>query len=551
MGFNTLRQIIKIQTDESLSKKIEKPVVMIIDDDTHLLEDLAFSLKDDYHVLGCPSGSEGMERLDETVSAVVLDIRMPGQDGFQIFKAIKERLPHLPVLFHSAYQDLKDPYEIINQYRPFGYISKSAGLPELKDSIDSAVDYYSQIRRNRELVRELTLTKEYLDNIIHSMPAMLIGLDARTQVVHWNRKAWEKTGIPPEKAVGQPLESLLPEMAGRLEEVREIMTLKSPKKLDTLVFQENGKTRYTEILVYPLENLDAGGAVIRLDDVTERVMFEEMMVKTEKMMMVSGLAAGIAHEINNPLSIILQSIEVTRQRLSPEMGVNQKAAVVHGVDLEKLKGYLKERKIFDNFDHIEQASLRTSEIVQNMLNFSRQYEIHSIPTDIEQLIEETLSLSANEYTLKNDWEFQSIEIIREYEDGLPRVPCVRVEIAQVLMNLIRNAVQALYPPGGDHPRRITIKAGVKDQMAVITVSDTGKGMGREIVKRVFDPFFTTKSPGQGTGLGLSVSLHIVREHHQGDLLVESAPGQGATFTLLLPLSDRSVVENETGKQVAS
>jgi PAS domain S-box-containing protein len=551
MGFNTLRQIIKIQTDESLSKKIEKPVVMIIDDDTHLLEDLAFSLKDDYHVLGCPSGSEGMERLDETVSAVVLDIRMPGQDGFQIFKAIKERLPHLPVLFHSAYQDLKDPYEIMNQYRPFGYISKSAGLPELKDSIDSAVDYYSQIRRNRELVRELTLTKEYLDNIIHSMPSMLIGLDAKTQVVHWNRKAWEKTGIPPEKAAGQPLESLLPEMAGRLEEVREIMTLKSPKKLDTLVFQENGKTRYTEILVYPLENLDAGGAVIRLDDVTERVMFEEMMVKTEKMMMVSGLAAGIAHEINNPLSIILQSIEVTRQRLSPEMGVNQKAAVVHGVDLEKLKGYLKERKIFDNFDHIEQASLRTSEIVQNMLNFSRQYEIHSIPTDIEQLIEETLSLSANEYTLKNDWEFQSIEIIREYEDWLPRVPCVRVEIAQVLMNLIRNAVQALYPSGGDHPRRITIKAGVKDQMAVITVSDTGKGMGREIVKRVFDPFFTTKSPGQGTGLGLSVSLHIVREHHQGDLLVESAPGQGATFTLLLPLSDRSVVENETGKQVAS
>ena len=331
MAFNALRKIIKIETGDGLLNQPEKPVIMIIDDDRRLLEDLAFSLEDDYHVLGCPGGQEGLDRLDETVSAVVLDIRMPERDGFQIFKAIKERYLHLPVLFHSAYQNLLDPYEIINEYRPFGYISKSAGLQELKDSIASAVSYYSQIQRNRELVQELQLTKAYLENIIHSMPSMLIGIDAKSQVVHWNKKAYETTGISMEKAVGQPIERLMPTMGTRLEEIQEIMTTKIPKKLETLISKENGETRYTEILVYPLMDNESGGGVIRLDDVTARVMFEEMMVKTEKMMMVSGLAAGIAHEINNPLSIILQSIEVSRQRLSPELPINRKAAELRNI----------------------------------------------------------------------------------------------------------------------------------------------------------------------------------------------------------------------------
>lgn len=544
MGFDILRQLINIQTDKNRSKKTEKPVVMIIDDDINLLDDLAYALKDDYRVWGCPSGEEGMERLDETVSAVVLDIRMPGQDGFQIFKAIKDRFLHLPVLFHSAYQDLKDPYEIMNEYRPFGYVSKSAGLEQLKDSIASAVAYYAQIRQNRELVRELQLTKNYLDSIIHSMPSIVIGLDSENHVIHWNQKAQETTGISAEQAIGQPVEIVLPDMIEHLEKIQEAISLKIPMKTETAITQENGKTRYTDTLVYPLVTHEADGVVIRIDDVTERVMFEEMMVKTEKMMMVSGLAAGIAHEINNPLSIILQSIEITRQRLLPEMDLNRRVAEIHGVDLQKLKGYMNDRKIYDNFNHIEKASLRTSEIVQNMLNFSRQYEIHSVPTDLVPLIEEALALSENEYSLKTAYNFHSIEIIREYDPNLPQVPCVRVEIVQVLLNLIKNAAQSLEPSGGERPRRITIKAGMRDRMAVITVSDTGKGMSRETLKRIFDPFFTTKSPGQGTGLGLSVSLHIIREHHQGDLLAESTPGNGSIFTVLLPLS----VHEKTGSE---
>lgn len=535
MGFDTLRQLLKVQKDGIGMDAPEKPVVMIIDDDRHLLDDLSFTLRDDYGVVCCEGGKDGLEKLDETVSAVVLDIKMPDQDGFQVFKAIKEHYLNLPVLFHSAYQDLKDPYDIMNEYRPFGYVSKSANLSQLQDSIASAVEYYAQIRKNQQLVKDLQLTRNYLDNIINSMPSVLVGLDPEKNVIHWNRKAEEATGIKAGDAIGKPFETVFPQMVDQMKRLCKTMKGKEPQKAEKLAKEEDGRTRYSDMLLYPLINNGLEGLVLRIDDVTERVMLEEMMVKAEKMMTISGLSAGIAHEINNPLTIILQSIEMADLQLSPDYPKNTETARSMGVDLPKVRDYMNHQNIFKYFDDIKRASLRTSEIAENMLRFSRKCESKHKPADIHQLIEEVIDLAANEYSMKKNFNFRSIEIVRNYTGGIPEVPCVRVEIGQVLLNLLRNAAQAMAANPPEKKPQITIETAMDNGKAMIVVSDNGPGMSGETLTHIFEPFFTTKGEGQGTGLGLSVSSHIIKDHHKGELKVESTPGMGTVFRILLPL----------------
>ncbi len=130
-------------------------LVLIVDDDSSVRDSLGYALENDYQLIFSSSGEEGIEAVNEEVSAVVLDIKMQGKDGFQTFIEIKKKFPNLPIIFHSAYQDLKDPYEVMNDYRPFGYISKEGEAKKLNDTISSAVDYYKHIQLNEKLVKEL------------------------------------------------------------------------------------------------------------------------------------------------------------------------------------------------------------------------------------------------------------------------------------------------------------------------------------------------------------------------------------------------------------
>lgn len=537
MGFTRLRALLKDKINQETDPQTPKPVVLIIDDDPHLLEDLVFALQDNYDIRGFETGAAGLAALNEGVSAVVLDIKMPGEDGFQVFRQIKKRYTHLPVIFHSAYQDLKDPYEIMNEYRPFGYVSKSADLTQLRDSIHSAVNYYTQIMRNHALLDELQLTKNYLDNIINAMPSALVGIDAEKRVLHWNRKAEMMTGIKASRAFGKSIETVFPQILTQVSIIDDAISKRQPRKIEKLMQQENGKARYTDLLCYPLLNNsgEVEGAVLRLDDVTERVKLEEVMVNAEKMMTISGLAAGIAHEINNPLSVILQSVQMARYRLSAKDTANHKAARQHGLDMTSVEDFLTEQKIFKYIENIEESSQRTSEIVRNMLNFSRKHESKRTIEDIHCLIEDVIHLASNEYSLKKQYHFADIAIHRQFASDLPGVPCVKAEIGQVLLNLLRNAAQAMAAGRSDFSPQISIRTEKQESGILIAISDNGPGMDAETMEHVFEPFFTTKEEGMGTGLGLSVSHHIITEHHYGTLSVISEIGKGSTFMVFLPV----------------
>jgi PAS domain S-box-containing protein len=400
----------------------------------------------------------------------------------------------------------------------------------------SIVDISERMQFDQEMQR----MRSYLKNIIDSMPSVLVGVDAGGRVTEWNQSAEQATGVPTGKAIGQYFGALFPELESQLGNLQESMrthSLISTERL-TLITDKNDETRYADVMVYPLVTNGAVGAVIRVDDITERVRIEQMMVQTEKMMSVGGLAAGMAHEINNPLSGVLQSSQNIQRRLLAEVDANRRVAESLGVDLQLVYRYLEERGILEFVESIRQAASRASRIVADMLAFSRSTSTEFQPARLEDIIDTAVRLAANDYDLKKKYDFRQVEIVRDPDPALDTLNCDPTEIEQVILNLVKNAAQAMALSGSPPPHRITLRTRREEDYARIEVEDTGPGMDEVTRRRVFEPFFTTKAVGAGTGLGLSVSYFIVTEQHKGTIDVNSVPGEGTCFIVRLPLKGK-------------
>jgi PAS domain S-box-containing protein len=396
----------------------------------------------------------------------------------------------------------------------------------------------SAVARREASEVELRNLRNYLYNIINSMPSVLVAVDRNSRVTQWNKQTEEFTGLSFEKARGQPLSKVFPLLAGEMKRIdlsirerRVISVSRKQQKSDVEV-------RYEDITIYPLAANGAEGAVIRVDDVTQRVRMEEMMVQSEKMLSVGGLAAGMAHEINNPLAGMMQTAEVMAGRLEGNIDIpaNRRAAEAAGVSLEGIKRFMDNRGIPRMLGAITESGKRVAAIVNNMLSFARKSEAAVSSHCLETLLDQALDLAATDYDLKKEYDFKRIEIEREYAGNLPEVPCEAGKIQQVLLNLLRNGAQAMQEAKTESPRfTLRTKFDPGRRMGIIEVEDNGPGMDDETRKRIFEPFFTTKPVGIGTGLGLSVSYFIITENHSGEMAVSSSPGAGATFTIRLPV----------------
>ncbi|MFK4765411.1 PAS domain S-box protein [Desulfobaculum sp. SPO524] len=389
---------------------------------------------------------------------------------------------------------------------------------------------------------ELRQTQGYLDNIINSMPSVIIGVDVHGHVTHWNRAAEKLTGVEEKNAIKQHITSCWPGFAPFAASATRAIRQSAPVTEEKVTMAgPSGDDVYVDILIYPLVVSGVVGAVIRIDDVTQRARLEDMMIQTEKMMSVGGLAAGMAHEINNPLGAILQGVQNIQRRLSTELPASVKAAQDVGCEIDAIRAFMEQRKILRFLDGIRESGERAARIVRNMLNFSRMSESRRSMEDIGSLLDRSIELAENDYDLKKKYDFRNTAIIREYDDSLPGISCIASELEQVLLNLLKNAAQAMseYTGGEGWKPRITIRTAREGSMARIEVQDNGPGMDEKTRKRVFEPFFTTKDVGIGTGLGLSVSYFIITNNHGGRFDVEAEPGKGTTFKLWLPIGQET------------
>lgn len=394
----------------------------------------------------------------------------------------------------------------------------------------------NEIQEHKKSQQETLLLRVFLKNIIDSLSSMIIAVDDNGYINLVNEAAeifFEKNS---QSVVNRPISEFLSIINDKESHLKRCIEHRKPQNFQT-IYDKPGITNkfHLNISMYPLAQNKEKGLVIVIDDVTEKNHIEGMMIQNEKMISLGGLAAGMAHEINNPLGIISQGVQNIFRHLSVDFQKNIETATELNLDLNIVNTYLANRKVIDYLNGILSASKRASEIVSNMLKFSRMSDQSKVPANINDLIDQTIVLAENEYELKKKFDFRQITIIKEYEPRLPAVTCNVTEIQQVLLNLFKNAAHALFDKKTDNfIPQITICTRNFESNIQIEIIDNGPGIPENIRKRIFEPFFTTKEVGVGTGLGLSVSFFIITKNHSGSIEIDASYTDGAKFIIRLP-----------------
>jgi two-component system NtrC family sensor kinase len=247
--------------------------------------------------------------------------------------------------------------------------------------------------------------------------------------------------------------------------------------------------------------------LIRAD--REKAILDASLMQSSKMAALGKMAAGIAHEVNNPLAVIKEKVGWVKDLLVEE-------------DIAKSENF---KEFQDAMTKIENHVERAKKVIHRLLGFARRMEPVEEKVDINKILSETIGF------LENDARYKNIEIKTNFSEKLPETISDSSQIQQVFLNILNNAVDAI---GKDGEIQIRTNCVLKDKEIVVCISDNGPGIPNEMLQRIFDPFFTTKEVGRGTGLGLAISYSIV-EKLGGRIMVASEPGKGATFTIYFPV----------------
>ena len=357
---------------------------------------------------------------------------------------------------------------------------------------------YRQLRTTAD---ELERLRQFSENILESLNDGLAVLDRNGHVIRWNRQMEELYGVRHESAVGQPIEALLE--AGVARMIRDASTEGSAYyRIPMSTRHDPPRRLLVNVGATPLRDSAAEivGTIVIIEDISTRVQLEEQLQISEKMASIGLLAAGVAHEVNTPLTGISSYTQMLLQQ-APADDPSTKV-------LEK----------------IERQTFRAAKIVNGLLNLARPAQVDSGPCDINVVINDVLSL------LEHQFRTGSIQVRKELAASAPVVQGIEHKLQQVFLNLFLNARDAM-PKGG----WLTIVSRQDRDGAIVEVADTGSGIPAEQLSRIYDPFFTTKAIGKGTGLGLSITYGIVHEHG-GSITCDSQVGQGTRFIIHLPLA---------------
>jgi PAS domain S-box-containing protein len=507
--------------------------IVLIDDEADIREVLSVSLQDaGYEVASASDGRSGLTLCDELDPQILItDIRMPGMDGLQVLEAAKGAHPETEVIVATAYGEMDVAIRAL-QLDASDFVTKPVSDDALHLALRRARERYEARRRLADHTRLLEqenveTTRELLENIsfqrrlIDSSMDGILGCDRNARVITFNRAMEEMLGVSRYEVLGRrradaffaegALRALEKDLAGdryggagRLSmyetQVRTLDGHPIPVQLSATEILERGER---DGLVFFLRDLRD---IRRL----EREMADQAKIlHQDKMVSLGRLAASVVHEINNPLSGILNYARLMKRILARD-----------GLTEEQIGRFR------DHLDLVETETSRCSGIVSSLLSFSRRSRPAFTAVDVKDLVERCVLLC------RHKLELQGIELRLDLPGELPAVQGDPNQLQQCLINLIFNAIDAM-PEGG----RLTLRASDDRGRGglAVAVEDTGTGIAPEAMPHLFEPFFTTKQEGYGVGLGLSTVYGIVEGHH-GSVEVESRPGGGRTaFTIRLPV----------------
>ena len=507
------------------------PAVLIVEDERIVAKDLQQTLNGlGYQAYAIASSAEdAIARASERCPDVVLmDIRIEGSlDGIQTAELLKRRFD-VPVVFLTAHSD-DATLERAKRVDPHGYLIKPLRTAELRSALEMSLYRHEMERRMRERERWHTKSLETVGDAV-------VAVDLAGRVTFMNQAAENLTGTSAADAIGKPV-----------RDVVKITRQTGEPFSDTPLSAALREDRAVELMDANLLNVRTGaqhaisdtsmpvfeagqrlGAVMVFRDVTDQRNLQKQLELANQLASLGTMAAGVAHEVNNPLSVVTANADFLAQELE-----NQRAALVRlsASDADKQRCEDMLQALHD----VRQAAARIGSIVEDLRAFSRPAQPQLGVADVVKCLSWALRTTAHEFQ-------QRAQLITQFE-SVPNVPGDEAKLGQVFINLLLNAAHAVAATDADR-NRVTISARTDERgWAVIEIADTGCGIPTADLPRIFDPFFTTRASGGGTGLGLSICHGIVTAFG-GELRVASEPGAGSCFSVFLPPSSPALAQPE-------
>lgn len=513
--------------------------ILIIDDEADIRDVIELALVDaGYRVFTVPDGYRGLDICEEKKPQIVItDVRMPGMDGLAVLETIKKRHPDMEVIVATAFGEMDLAIRAL-QLDASDFINKPINTTALHLALDRAkqryttrremADYTALLEKEAaETSRELVHIFNYQKNLIENSMDGILGCDARDTVVTYNRSMAGMLGYNKTEVIGK---LTLGDFLGSDGAVSLKQSLKDDSYggagrlylYETELLTKNDRRIPVQVSATWLDaSGENSGAVYFFRDLREIRRLEREMadqariLHQDKMMSLGRLAASVVHEINNPLSGILNYL-----RLMARMLDRSELSPAHA---GKFRDYL---------DVVEKETDRCAHIISGLLTFSRKSPPTFAPLAVHELIERCILLSQHKLELSD------IVLKREVRPDVPPVMGDINQLQQCIINLVFNAADAMIDGG-----TLTLGAcyDALTHQATLSVADSGPGIDPDDLPHIFEPFYTTKQEGYGVGLGLS-TVYGIMERHQGSVRVESPPGEGATFFLTIPCAGQPAHE---------
>ncbi len=385
-----------------------------------------------------------------------------------------------------------------------------------------------EIALHKKTAERLQSSEAYIKNVLESMPLILIGLNKDREITQWNKYAERITGVSAKNALGMNLWKAYPTITVLPRQVNQAL---ENKQTVTIEHSQRGQYHF-DIVIYPLSGQSETGVVILIDDVTEKILAENMLIQRDKMSSMGELASTMAQDINVPLEAMLADVKTALEHLPGETDKTSgtSAAPANGAGIEKLlTGAVEEGQ-------------KAAAIINNLLSFAASSADKKRMADIPEIMDHSLDLARDTLSVPGKLRFRDIAISKKYEDDLPKIPCYISELQQVFLSLFRHACYALAAATNTSENTsepiIDIEIFVSYGALWIKVHHNGVGLSPEEQQAIFEPFFSSKPADNQyeAAKRLSFSHFIITEHHQGQMAVTSDVNLGTTFHIQIQVN---------------